>query len=54
MENAVAERIHAETGYGVSSDDAAEHVMPLKDLMEENPIEEAAETYAENDARSLD
>lgn len=54
VKEAIPERVHLQSGHSVHRYDATEHVVPLKHLMEEDPIKETAQPDAENDARELD
>ena len=49
MEDAVAERVELEVVQRVRRRGRTDHVMPLQDLVEDDPIEEPTESYAQHD-----
>lgn len=50
MEDAVPKRIQFKVLYRIDRIPGAQHVMPLKNLAENDPVEEAAQTNAEQQA----
>lgn len=54
MKNTIAESVHPKTGDVVYRINIAEHMVPLEDLVEENPVEEAAKSHTEQNPRKLD
>jgi hypothetical protein len=54
VKQSVTQGIHLQAGNCIYWVHTAKHVMPLKDLMQENSIEEATHPNAEDDARQFD
>ena len=51
MKRAVGQGVHLQVGHAVGGiAGAGQHVMPLEDLMEDNPVKEAPKAQAEEDA----
>jgi hypothetical protein len=50
VEDAIPQRIQFETGYILDRIPTAQHVVPLKYLMQHNPIKEAAQAEAEKNS----
>jgi len=53
VERAVSEGVHFKAGDGLCGFDVGEHVVPLQDLVQEDSVDEAAESYAKEDSPSL-
>ena len=54
MENPIAEGVHPKAGDVVHRIYPAEHMVPLKDLVQKYPVEEASKADAEQYPRKLD
>ena len=50
MEEAVGERVHFQVCHGVGRSITGEHVMPLEDLVEDDAVQEPAESEAHDEA----